>query len=654
MKLLAGFLLFLVFLTPALGQFSVLSRGPLSGNCPSNSLGLDYVNNNLYTCGSPVGPTPASWKIAGSGTPLNFSPNEVVFQSPSGTYVGDAGFNYLNTDPGHSDAVAGLFLGNVGTGPQSSTGGIFFHTYNNASPEIGMLPANATCPIAQCIVLPVTLGSGAVMVVTASSPLSIDANGNITCSGGCSAGFVNPMTALGDMIYGGASGAATRLAAPTGPNGVTQSLCETPLSGAGTAEVFCIPGVIIDEQTGTTYSIPITDNVHLLTGCNVNPIAWAGFALANNYVFSFLNDCAGAITYTPNSGNVYPGGGATQLVPEYWFGFAYTDNTNTYMPVMPTFKAFANTPLNYAEGFNSTTGVFSAVAVEPPITNTLNVGIYGGSSVPGPGLTINSGSCTPHNLVCRNTSNTVGNCTSGGWPNILGVCLTSSTYAPDGVVADVLLDTSQAVNYNDYLCASLVTADAVTDFGAVPCPPAQPQVGFVTTTNGTSATEAPATIILGPVLQTVGYAFNSGNSVSLLTSTAITASSLTTTGLALPVLQPSTPTRGHCSIIWEMSSGIATATFGIGTSATPSGFWISPARIWNGTAVTYGSYTVISNTTKTNIAATVAPAGTGTGYLIDFDFLLEESASGGIVTVYGLTTAGTLTIEPGSSCGWEP
>ena len=69
----------------------------------------------------------------------------------------------------------------------------------------------------------------------------------------------NPMTTLGDVIYGGASGAFTRLAGPTGPNGVPEVVVQTPLSGAATAEVWALPGLAGRAVTGTTDTILASD-----------------------------------------------------------------------------------------------------------------------------------------------------------------------------------------------------------------------------------------------------------------------------------------------------------------------------------------------------------------------------------------------------------
>ena len=144
---------------------------------------------------------------------------------------------------------------------------------------------------------------------------------------------------------------------PVGPNGIPQTLVSQPSGGIGQPATWSVPGVPIDAQVGTSYSIPITDDVHFLTGSNGSATAWTGFALANNYVFSFENLGTGLITYTPASGTV--NGNATQIIPQNWFGFHYTNNTNTFMPVMPTIQAFADcNGTGKAETFTAATGGF--------------------------------------------------------------------------------------------------------------------------------------------------------------------------------------------------------------------------------------------------------------------------------------------------------
>jgi hypothetical protein len=220
-------------------------------------------------------------------------------------------------------------------------------------------------------------------------------------------GFVNPMTTLGDTLVENATPAPARLAGPTTPNGIPQILTSNPSSGVATAQAWAIPGVGVDLQTGTSYTIPIADDVHFLIGSNALATAWTGFALANNYSFAFENFGVGLITYTPASGTV--NGNATQIIPSNYFGFHYTDNTNTYMPIMPELAAFPNctdtggnhlnintatgliqcgttdshngtvTSVGYTVNGGSTTGIFSVSGSPVTTAGSLNLAIAGTS-----------------------------------------------------------------------------------------------------------------------------------------------------------------------------------------------------------------------------------------------------------------------------------
>lgn len=159
---------------------------------------------------------------------------------------------------------------------------------------------------------------------------------------------------LGDTCYYGGS-AWVKVAGPNTPNGIPQIWSSTPSGGSATAPAWGIPGVGVDSQTGTSYTIPIADDVHFVTGNNGSATAWTGFTLANNYAFSFQNLGSGLITYTPASGTV--NGSSTQIIPQNWFGFHYTDNTNTFMPVIPTQQAFTDCHAsNNALTFTASTG----------------------------------------------------------------------------------------------------------------------------------------------------------------------------------------------------------------------------------------------------------------------------------------------------------
>ena len=202
----------------------------------------------------------------------------------------------------------------------------------------------------------------------------------------------------------------------------------------------------IDAQTGTSYTIPITDDAAFLTGNNALATAWTGFALANNYVFSFMNRGAGLITYTPASGTV--NGNATQIIPDNWFGFHYTDNTNTVMPVVPSIAAFPSCADSGGNHLNFTTatgaiscgtsnsgggGALSAITAATT-TNTIASGNNGGQ-IWNWALTANNQNAFTFGETTAATSGTLGN------QNILGATTLAGSTAVPMQIADSLTGT---------------------------------------------------------------------------------------------------------------------------------------------------------------------------------------------------------------------
>ena len=142
---------------------------------------------------------------------------------------------------------------------------------------------------------------------------------------------------------------------------ITSPVASQTLQYNGTAWVNVTPGVPVD--TSNTAIIPATDNASFIASSTLTTLAGTN-TLTNGFVFSYLNLNSAGVTYTPLSGVIYPGSGSTQLVPSDWFALAYTNGTNTYMPVLPTIKAFADTSAGgLAETYNATTGAFGTIAV---------------------------------------------------------------------------------------------------------------------------------------------------------------------------------------------------------------------------------------------------------------------------------------------------
>lgn len=157
--------------------------------------------------------------------------------------------------------------------------------------------------------------------------------------------LTNPMTTLGDFLYGGAAGAVTRLAGPTTPNSVPQFFIETPSGGLATAPAWSLAGVPVDAQSGSTPSVSATDRTSLYNNTNnttstATSIASAA-SLGSNFSFVTCNLGSVINTLTPATSTI---NGNTTLKfvgqvaganPEC--AFVWSDNTNYFSAeILPT------------------------------------------------------------------------------------------------------------------------------------------------------------------------------------------------------------------------------------------------------------------------------------------------------------------------------
>lgn len=141
--------------------------------------------------------------------------------------------------------------------------------------------------------------------------VTLDGKGRATAATAVaiSSGLSNPMSASGDMIGGGTSGAPTRIAAPT-VGTVPYSLIEVP----GSAPVFALAGIGGRSVTTTSDTIAATDRGASVTYNNASAIAVAltsAATLGNNFDFVTGNLGAGSVTFTPGAGTI---NGASTLV----------------------------------------------------------------------------------------------------------------------------------------------------------------------------------------------------------------------------------------------------------------------------------------------------------------------------------------------------
>lgn len=339
-----------------------------------------YVNGGIFTQGNIFAENLTPATIAGNenSPPINWLGN--VYNGSGSSQVAFGGT--LQFGSGENPSATQAFSFSAGTtgplavtfsGPQlvnlSATGIIdgSGYTVNGAAPSgdcligTGSVALFSTCPGGASI----TINGGSAL----TSPVNFQ-NGPL---------FQN----LGINFSASGSNVEANFTGTLNPAGITAPAnAGDVMCGNSTPNwADCIQGAPIDEtRSGSSYSaIPTSDNLTLveLSGTGT---ALTGPTLANNIAFSILNRGSGA-TYTPASGTV--NGNSTQLIPPNFLAQEFTDNTNTFMPVLPTLAAFTDCHgSSNAVIFTASTGVFGC--------NTISGG--GGSTFQVNGTNLSSSS----------------------------------------------------------------------------------------------------------------------------------------------------------------------------------------------------------------------------------------------------------------------
>ena len=121
------------------------------------------------------------------------------------------------------------------------------------------------------------------ITLTSGSTTMIYANGTDVVTYGAAGGFSNPMTTTGDIIIGGSSGTPARLAAGTNGHVLTLSSGSPAWAAPTAAGVDSVNGssgtvtltaadvpASINAQTGTTYTLVLTDASKVITMTNAS------------------------------------------------------------------------------------------------------------------------------------------------------------------------------------------------------------------------------------------------------------------------------------------------------------------------------------------------------------------------------------------------
>lgn len=454
----------------------------------------------------------------------------------------------------------------------------------------------------------------------------------------CPSGGGIPTGTQYGIVYYATTSTVTNIAPPTA---VGNYLCGYSVITPGTAvaPTCAIPGVPITQWSSGALTAAANSTLVVANGSGT----LTGPPLANNIVFSLYNVGATTITYAAPSGTLF--GDAT--VPQYAFAFSYTDNTNNYFLSMPTFLSFPNTGAGAALTFNSTTNVFSTIAVvtgsgtSGQITDWTGSGTIGAGNLSGDVTT--SGTLATTLATVNSNIGTFTNATIT--VNAKGL-ITAASSGSGGGSSAFPLTVSGTVTSGGIPCftsaiqessSGLLTANVLVKGGGAGVCPSSSTI----TDNGTSVTTTATSGFVGPSFtangSTAGYlqlTAGSANSAAAASSillqapAAVTAYTLTmpgTVGTANQVLQIASVAGGVATLQWATpaASGVTsiatsspitggtittTGTIGCATCVTSASALTANAVVIGGGGQAESTISADTTTTHALFATAGAPA----------------------------------------------
>jgi hypothetical protein len=616
----------LVFAGPTSGSSAAAPsfRALVAADLPTGS--TNYVNNGTTQQAS------TDFNISGSGTigtTLAVTGNTTI--GGAATITGATTLSALTATKGvFTDAskrltsIGTLETDQGGTGMTSFNSGGAMYATSTSALTTGTLPTSAGGTGLT------TYTSGGALYTTSttaitSGTLPLTAGGTGATTKAAAFNALSPMSASGDLIYGGSSGAATVLA--KGSDGQVLTLA----SGLPTwASIPTATSTVAGYLASADWS---TFNGKQAAYTNLTTIG----SLSNGTGF-LKNTGTGTFTYANPSTSEISGlgtGVATWLATPSSANFAgaITDETGTGSVVLATSPTLVTPVLGAATG--------TSLSVSGQLTSTVATGtapLVVTSTTPVANLSIGG------NAATSTTATNIAGGLSGSIPYQTAAGATS--LLPKGTNGQILtLDAG---------LPAWATSSAVTSVGTI---------AASSTANGASITSnvlnlAPADGTNGGVVTTAAQTFAGAKTFS--GNTSISGSNTFTVGTGATALGGTLTVTGATTLNGNTSiSGSNTLTVGTGATSLGGTLGVTGATTLNGNTSISGSNTLTVGTGATSLGGTLGVTGAttlnGNTSVSGSNTLTVGTGAtslGGALTVTGATTLnGTLTIPTGAGAG---
>lgn len=400
---------------------------PLMAYFPSStaSLSADFVieGGNLPSSGEPL--------ISGSQFPGSIAILALTTATQTGQNVNVTNFSKT------SNAGSGFNTGGLRT-PGIRVDAVSYSTNHTLGPNEGAVNATATLTFTAPHAIrgqiwqvfsnsgttTLSIDSGTLHGNAATGNIVIPNNTGVTAycdgtdcyafglGGGGGGGGCTPGGTTDALLYNGGGGVCAGVNSPTANGNYNVHYRVT--ASAAVPPAIDLPGVPINVQTGTTYTIGTAntdfDRGYLITANNagaqtytfVNP-STTGYGF--NHFFVLKNIGTGTVTASASGFTI--NGAASLLIAPSWTVFFWSDGVNYFASRLPDFTAFPNcVGGGNALQFTTATGVFSCGSSSAGVSSITGDGIVISNSLSTGAVTLTLATAAPHKFLMNNTAGT--------------------------------------------------------------------------------------------------------------------------------------------------------------------------------------------------------------------------------------------------------